>query len=46
MTVHLTWTLDSLIEKYKQHHQSTRGLRDRTLDGYARDEGSRTETHR
>ena len=36
MTVHLTWTLDSLIEEYRQHYRSTRGLRDRTLDGYAR----------
>ena len=35
MTVHLAWTLDTLIEEYKQHHRSTRGLRDSTLHRYA-----------
>ena len=35
MTIHLARTLDTLIEEFKQHHQNTRGLRDRTLFGYA-----------
>jgi hypothetical protein len=30
------WTLDALVEAYRQHQRSTRGLRERTLDGYAR----------
>ncbi len=35
MTVHIAWALDTLIEEFKHHHRSTRGLRDRTLHGYA-----------
>lgn len=31
-----SWTLDSLVEAYKQHQRRTRGLRDGTLEGYAR----------
>jgi integrase/recombinase XerD len=30
------WTLDDLVEAYKQHQRRTRGLRDRTLSGYER----------
>jgi site-specific recombinase XerD len=30
------WTLDSLVEAYRQHQRRTRGLRERTLDGYER----------
>jgi hypothetical protein len=30
------WTLDALVEEYKQHQRRTRGLRERTLDGYER----------
>jgi len=30
------WTLDSLVEAYKQHQRRTRGLRDQTLHGYER----------
>lgn len=30
------WTLDVLVEEYKQHQRRTRGLRERTLDGYER----------
>lgn len=29
-----SWTLDSLVEAYKQHQRRTRGLRERTLRGY------------
>jgi hypothetical protein len=31
-----SWTLDALVEEYKQHQRCTRGLRERTLDGYER----------
>ena len=31
-----SWTLDSLVEAYKQHQRRTGGLRDGTLEGYAR----------
>jgi site-specific recombinase XerD len=31
-----SWTLDALVEEYKQHQRRTRGLRERTLDGYER----------
>jgi len=31
-----SWTLDSLVEAYKQHQRRTRGLRDSTLEGYDR----------
>jgi integrase/recombinase XerD len=31
-----SWTLDSLIEAYKEHQRRTRGLREQTLDGYER----------
>lgn len=31
-----SWTLDALIEAYKQHQQGTRGLRERTITGYER----------
>jgi integrase/recombinase XerD len=31
-----SWTLDDLVEVYKQHQRRTRGLRDRTLFGYER----------
>ena len=34
MTVHNSWTLDSLVEAYKQHQRRVRGLRERTLQGY------------
>ena len=30
------WTLDSLVEAYKQYQRRTRGLRDGTLEGYDR----------
>lgn len=30
------WTLDALVEEYKQHQRRTRGLREQTLDGYER----------
>jgi len=36
MTVHDSWTLDSLIEAYKQYQRRTRGLREQTLEGYER----------
>jgi len=31
-----SWTLDVLVEAYKQHQRRTRGLREGTLDGYER----------
>lgn len=31
-----SWTLDALIEAYKQHQHRTRGLREQTLHGYER----------
>ncbi|MBV9337283.1 MAG: site-specific integrase [Solirubrobacterales bacterium] len=31
-----SWALEGLLEEYKQHQRRTRGLRERTLDGYAR----------
>jgi hypothetical protein len=33
---HQDWTLDALIEAYKQHQRRTRGLREPTLHGYER----------
>lgn len=36
MTVHNSWTLDTLIEEYKQHQRRTRGLREITLENYER----------
>jgi len=36
MTVHDSWTLDILVEAYKQHQRRTRGLREQTLHGYER----------
>jgi integrase/recombinase XerD len=30
------WTLDALVEAYRQHERRTRGLREGTLDGYER----------
>ena len=30
------WTLDTLVEAYKQHQRRTRGLREQTLRGYER----------
>jgi len=36
MTIHRSWTLDTLVEAFQQHERRTRGLRDRTLRGYAR----------
>ncbi len=36
MTVHDSWTLDTLIEAYKRHQRRTRGLREQTLCGYER----------
>jgi integrase/recombinase XerD len=36
MTAHDSWTLDAIIEAYKQHQRRTRGLRDQTLHGYER----------
>ncbi len=35
MSVEL-WTLDALVEAYKQHQRRTRGLREQTLRGYER----------
>jgi site-specific recombinase XerD len=29
-----SWTLDALVEAYRQHQRRARGLRERTLDGY------------
>jgi integrase/recombinase XerD len=34
MTIHDSWTLDSLVEAYKQYQRRVRGLRERTLQGY------------
>lgn len=31
-----SWSLDSLVEAYKQHQRRTRGLREQTLRGYER----------
>jgi integrase/recombinase XerD len=31
-----SWTLDALVEAYRQHQRRTRGLREQTLDGYER----------
>ena len=31
-----SWTLDALVEAYRQLQRRTRGLRERTLDGYER----------
>ena len=31
MTVQDSWTLDALVEAYKQHQRRTRGLREQTL---------------
>jgi integrase/recombinase XerD len=36
MTDTKAWTLDTLVESYKQHQRRTRGLRDQTLHGYER----------
>ncbi|HVS48334.1 MAG TPA: tyrosine-type recombinase/integrase [Candidatus Dormibacteraeota bacterium] len=36
MTDSDAWTLDTLVERYKQHQRRTRGLRDQTLHGYER----------
>jgi integrase/recombinase XerD len=36
MTGSDSWTLDTLVEAYKQHQRRTRGLRDQTLHGYER----------
>jgi len=36
MIPHTSWTLDTLVERYKQHQRRTRGLRDQTLHGYER----------
>jgi len=36
MTEQESWTLDTLIEEYKQHLRRTRGLREVTLHGYER----------
>lgn len=36
MTVRDSWTLDTLVEAYKQHQRRTRGLGDRTLHGCER----------
>lgn len=36
MTVHDSWTLETLVEAYKQHQRRTRGLREQTLHGYER----------
>ena len=36
MTADDSWTLDALIEAYRQHQHRMRGLRERTLDGYER----------
>ena len=29
-----SWTLDTLVEAYRQHQRRTRGLREQTLRGY------------
>ncbi len=34
MAAHDLWTLDTLIEEYRQYQRRTRGLREQTLDGY------------
>jgi site-specific recombinase XerD len=34
MTVHDSWTLESLVEAYRQHQRRVRGLRDSTLRDY------------
>jgi site-specific recombinase XerC len=34
MTIHNSWTLDSLVDAYKRHQRRVRGLRERTLLGY------------
>jgi hypothetical protein len=34
MTVHDSWTLDAIVESYKQYQRRVRGLRERTLQGY------------
>jgi hypothetical protein len=31
-----SWSLDALVEQYRQHQRRTRGLREQTLDGYER----------
>lgn len=36
MIVHNSWTLDTLVEAYKQHQRRTRGLREKTLHSYER----------
>ena len=36
MAVHYPCPLDALVEAYKHHQRRTRGLRDRTLEGYER----------
>jgi integrase/recombinase XerD len=36
MTVHDFWTLESLVEAYRQHQQRVRGLREPTLHDYER----------
>jgi site-specific recombinase XerD len=36
MAVHLTWTLDILVEAYKRHQHRVRGLCERTLHSYER----------
>lgn len=36
MTARNSWTLDALVEQYKQYQRRTRGLRDQTLLGYER----------
>jgi integrase/recombinase XerD len=36
MTGNDSWTLDTLVEAYKEHQRRTRGLRDQTLHGYER----------
>ena len=36
MAHHDLWTLDALIEAYKQHQRRTRGLREQTLHRYER----------
>lgn len=30
------WSLDTLVEAYKEHQRRTRGLREQTLHGYER----------
>jgi site-specific recombinase XerD len=34
MTIHDSWSLDSIVEAYKQYQRRVRGLRERTLHGY------------